>query len=316
MSGRPTARLVALSATLALALGTLAACGDVEDPRQSGEGLDSVTIGGKEGAAPEVKFDGRLSPNDPETKVLTEGDGAEIAEGDSVLAHLWIGNGYTQEEAYSTWEDAPQLISLTKELQGPMREAVEGQKIGSRVAILSSATDSFGEAGNPELGIGNEDAVLWVIETESKILTGPEGGDREPVPWAPDLVETDGAPTGFDWKSTDLKPGPQLLDTTVIKGEGPVVKEGQTIYANYLGAVYNAKEPFDSSYTKGEPASFPLTKGGVIDGWVDGLKGRTVGSRVILRIPPAQGYGKEGNEQAGIKGTDTLYFVVDILGVA
>ena len=46
------------------------------------------------------------------------------------------------------------------------------------------------------------------------------------------------------------------------------------------------------------------------------LEGRTVGSRVILEIPPADGYGKEGNPDAGIKGTDTLFFVVDILGAS
>ncbi len=44
--------------------------------------------------------------------------------------------------------------------------------------------------------------------------------------------------------------------------------------------------------------------------------GQTVGSRVVVAIPPELGYGKEGNPQAGIKGTDTLYFVVDILGAA
>ena len=37
---------------------------------------------------------------------------------------------------------------------------------------------------------------------------------------------------------------------------------------------------------------------------------------MILEIPPAQGYGEEGNEDAGIKGTDTLFFVVDILGAS
>ena len=39
-----------------------------------------------------------------------------------------------------------------------------------------------------------------------------------------------------------------------------------------------------------------------------------MGSRVMLIVPPAQGYGKTGNTQAGIKGTDTLVFVVDIVG--
>jgi peptidylprolyl isomerase len=53
-----------------------------------------------------------------------------------------------------------------------------------------------------------------------------------------------------------------------------------------------------------------------VPGWDQGLVGEKVGSRVILEIPPALGYGKQGNEQAGIKGTDTLFFVVDILGAS
>ena len=53
--------------------------------------------------------------------------------------------------------------------------------------------------------------------------------------------------------------------------------------------------------------------GGVIAGWDEGLVGQTVGSQVLLVIPPEQGYGSEGNPDAGISGTDTLVFVVDIL---
>ena len=51
----------------------------------------------------------------------------------------------------------------------------------------------------------------------------------------------------------------------------------------------------------------------VIKGWETGLVGQTVGSRVLLVVPPADGYGTAGDSQAGIKGTDTLVFVVDIL---
>ena len=52
----------------------------------------------------------------------------------------------------------------------------------------------------------------------------------------------------------------------------------------------------------------------LIPGWDKGLVGQHIGSRVLLVIPPADGYGKTGNPQAGIKGTDTLVFVVDVLG--
>ena len=96
---------------------------------------------------------------------------------------------------------------------------------------------------------------------------------------------------------------------------GAKVKAGQTLTVNYLGQVYEADKPFDESYS-GEPAEFPIGVGQVIPGWDERLVGRTVGSRVILEIPPADGYGEQGNEQAGIKGTDTLFFVVDILGAS
>jgi len=51
----------------------------------------------------------------------------------------------------------------------------------------------------------------------------------------------------------------------------------------------------------------------VITGWDKGLVGQTVGSRVMLSIPPADGYGSAGQSQAGITGKDTLVFVVDVI---
>ena len=54
----------------------------------------------------------------------------------------------------------------------------------------------------------------------------------------------------------------------------------------------------------------------MVKGWDQALVGQTVGSRVVMAIPPKLGYGAKGNKDAGIKGTDTLYFVIDILGAA
>ncbi len=87
------------------------------------------------------------------------------------------------------------------------------------------------------------------------------------------------------------------------------------IVANYLGQVFDAKKPFDESYS-GEPVAFPIGLGNVIKGWDQALVGQTVGSRVILAIPAKLGYGTKGSPQAGIEGGDTLYFVVDILAAA
>jgi peptidylprolyl isomerase len=94
------------------------------------------------------------------------------------------------------------------------------------------------------------------------------------------------------------------------------VKKGQTIFVRYLGQVYGGKKPFDENFSGADPVSFQIGAGKVIKGWDKTLVGQHVGSEVVVAIPPADGYGKQGNSQAGIKGTDTLYFVVDILGAA
>ena len=300
----------------------LAACGSgSSDSEEAGASLSSVTIEGKQGAEPKVTFDGRLDGTKTETEVLVDGDGATVEDGQTVSANWWIGNGYTEEEAQSTWTKGggSQDVELTKDVLPFLREAMIGNQVGDRVVILTSADDAFGAGGRPDLGIGNKDAVLAIVDildTKKTVpptpaLDGPQGEDKKPAGWAPTLVEKGGVITGLDF-STAHKPSGKLIATTLVKGDGAKVKAGQTLTVDYLGQVYDAKAPFDESYSK-EPAEFPIGVGQVIKGWDERLVGRTVGSRVILEIPPADGYGEAGNEQAGIKGTDTLFFVVDIL---
>jgi peptidylprolyl isomerase len=110
------------------------------------------------------------------------------------------------------------------------------------------------------------------------------------------------------------KPSTNLVVKTLTKGSGPVVQKGDLLVADYEGEIWNtAAKVFDSSYSRGVPAAFPIGVGQVIPGWDAALVGLTAGSRVVLVIPPAAGYGTTGQAQAGICGTDTLVFIVDIL---
>lgn len=301
----------------------LAACGsDSSDAEAGGAPLSSVTIEGKHGEAPKVTFDGRLDGSEEEKDVLIEGDGETVADGDTVEANWWIGNGFTEEEAQNTFEQGTQEVELSEEVLPFLRETMIGSTVGDRIVLLTSAEQAFGELGNPSIGIGNKDSVLAVVDILGRsetvppepALDGPQGEEKKPAGWAPTLIEEDGVVTGLDF-STAHEPTGELIATTLIKGDGVKVKSGDTLTVDYLGQVYNADEPFDESYSA-QPAEFPIGVGQVIAGWDERLVGRTVGSRVILEIPPAKGYGEEGNEQAGITGTDTLFFVVDILGVS
>ena len=307
-------RRAALAAALLTTI-SLTACGAEQGGGDdTAGGLDDVTVSGDFATLPKVKWNGRVSPDETQTEVLVEGDGESVSAGEAVFAHLWVGNGYSKEMAYNTYDaKTPQL--LAGELAPVFAEAVDGHTVGSRVAVAAKAEDAFGEGGNAQLGIGNQDGVVVIVDLLSKVATEPSGEDKEPAKWAPSLIEDGGAITGLDFTDAN-KPSKNLLDTYVVKGDGPVVEKGQTIAVNYLGQVYDAKKPFDESYSKGDPVSFGIGVGQVISGWDKELVGKPVGSRVILSIPPAEGYGEKGNEQAGIKGTDTLFFVVDILGAA
>jgi peptidylprolyl isomerase len=114
------------------------------------------------------------------------------------------------------------------------------------------------------------------------------------------------------------QPPKQLTEQTIVSGSGTPVAAGDTVITNYVGEIWPTKaggapKVFDSSFARGAPTGFVIGTGQVIPGFDKTLVGKRMGSRVLLSIPPADGYGSSGNSQAGISGTDTLVFVVDLL---
>ncbi|WP_225641711.1 FKBP-type peptidyl-prolyl cis-trans isomerase [Streptomyces werraensis] len=124
------------------------------------------------------------------------------------------------------------------------------------------------------------------------------------------------AGTKFGEKPTVAKgsgdPSKDLAVKTVIAGGGRTIAENDFIVAHYLGQVWSTAKVFDNSYDRKQPLAIQLAQGTIIDGWRYGLVGKKTGSRVQMAVPPTWGYGDQGNAQAGIKGTDTLVFVVDV----
>jgi len=300
----------------------LAGCGSSSSSSSSSataaNPLDAVSITGDVGTKPQVEWKDKFTATDVQTTTLTKGDGDTIAAGDQVQAQIWIGNGFNQKEAYSTYDQGgAQTLTLNDQLSPVFADAIKGASVGSRIVVTAPADKLVGEGGNADLGIGNKDPLLVVIDLLSKPkppLDGPQGKAQPSPAWAPKLVTKGDKVTSLDFAKTP-KPDGKLHSAVLIQGTGATVKKGQSITVNYLGQVYQAKQPFDESYTK-QPASFGIGTGQVIPGWDKTLVGQKVGSRVVLAIPPEEGYGKQGQPQAGIKGTDTLYFVVDILGAA
>jgi FKBP-type peptidyl-prolyl cis-trans isomerase FklB len=99
----------------------------------------------------------------------------------------------------------------------------------------------------------------------------------------------------------------------LTEGTGPKPTATDTVSCNYRGTLLNGTE-FDSSYKRGQPASFPVT--GVIKGWTEALQLMPVGSKWQLFIPSDLAYGERGADpRSGISPGATLIFEVELLSI-
>lgn len=291
---------------------------DASADASAGAGLSQVTFTGDVGKSLTATWHSTIdAPTSTSVTTLVKGTGAEVADGDTVSAYLYLGNGTTQKDAYSDYTTgAPESIPNDDQLSELFVQLLSGATYGSRVVAVTPASELFGSEGSSQLGIGADDSLVVVADLVEKAAVAPTPTDdtaHDASPGSqPKVVEKDGNPSGLDWSGV----AEPALDTPVQRvvleeGTGPAVKATDTVTVNYLGETYQAKSPFDESYTK-TPLTSPLS--GLVEGWSIGLTGVKVGSRVLLQIPPAYGYGAEGSGST-IPGNATLWFVIDVLEV-
>jgi peptidylprolyl isomerase len=299
-----------------LAVPLLAAAGFIAGCSSTPSNPDtSVSVSGAFGSAPKVSIPSDTASQALYAKTLIAGKGAVLAPSQSFEAsyEVYVWSGKTHKLAANTYTThAPSIFS------GPLlpglTTALKGAKVGSRVLAVIPPKQGMGTSGNAQLGITGTDTLVFVMDVTKAVDTSLSG--KQTTNGGGSLPTVKPAAAGKMPTITIPKSSPpsKLTSTVLIKGTGPKVTTGETVLVQYTGVNWTTGKTFDSSYLHGaNGTSLPLSTGGVIPGWVKGLTGQTVGSRVLLTIPPADGYGKTGQPQAGIKGTDTLVFSVDIL---
>lgn len=186
----------------------------------------------------------------------------------------------------------PDLGALTIAV-GPEDEAIEAPPSTADICSLASAdgpTDhpSCGDSGDPVTS-----APLGSVAGEPCVAQQGDGG-----PEAPEVSVPEGPPP------TDL-----VVEDLVV-GDGAVAAEGDSITVDYVGVACSTGEVFDSSYESGQPATFSLEPGSLIEGFATGLEGMAVGGRRLLVIPSDLAYGAQGS--GPIAPDEALVFVVDL----
>ena len=308
-----------LAASVAAALVLLTAgCGDDgSDGAESADAgaLEGVTVSGEFGEEPTVETTDGFDVTEATSEEIVVGDGGELAEDTVIQAKIGVfdSDGTMIQGNYGS--AATERIDLSAG-EAPWLAELVGANIGSRVAVALPVVDVVGPQGAPQAGLEPEESMLFlvdVLEEAPKPLDGPEGEAVDPPADAPKVVGDDQEVTALDFGDAPKAAPTKFRSITLVEGEGEEVQEGQQVTVDYFGTVWgNGDKPFDSSFERGEPATFPLAKGSLIDGWVKGLVGTKVGSRVMLIIPPELGYGAEGSG-TDIPGDSTLVFVIDVL---
>ena len=269
--------------------------------------FDKVTVSGDYGKAPKVTVAKPYVIDKTRTKVLKASDGPVVKAGQTVKVNYYGVDGRTGkkfDESFSSGH--PVAFSLDQVVPG-FSKGLTGQRKGSRVLIAMPGSDGYdASGGNAQAGINVGDTLVFVVDLVDVQLSGPEGAKVNPPSGLPTVTGALDKPT-ITIPRTD--PPTKLVVQPLIKGTGPKVGASDTITFNYRWQAWKDGRLIEQSYGA-KPASYQLS--GLVPGMQKGLAGQTVGSRVLLVIPPAQGY-PNGNADPKIDKGETLVMVVDLL---
>lgn len=275
--------------------------------------IRGLRVSGHFGNAPSIATAG-AAPKKPEVQVVIKGPGQKLAQGDLAIAddlgRTWRSNA-SFENTYVLGQP-PYVFQVG--LNG-LGKALVGVPVGSRVAIVLPAAESFGAVSTPPPGVRRTDTAVLVMDLVGlyKPNQGPSGktvshgggalptvsGSLESQP----LVKIPHSP-----------PARHLVVKTLVRGDGPPIAREQLVITQYVGVDWRTGSVFSSSWQRHTPAAYLLGSGQAIPAWEAGLPGVRIGSRVLMVVPPSDGYGSKGNPSLGIRPTDTVVFVVDVLG--
>jgi FKBP-type peptidyl-prolyl cis-trans isomerase len=269
--------------------------------------FDKVSVTGSFGKAPKVKVDSPWAIDKTRAKVLQPGKGPVVGEGQSVEVNYYGVNGRTGKEFDESFSRGQSIgFSLAQVVPG-FSKGLVGQRQGGRVLIAMPGKDGYDAmGGNPQAGIEVGDTLIFVVDLVGVQLPGPEGAAVQHKAGLPTVIEKAGKP---EITIPESAPPTTLQVQPLIKGKGKKVGANDTITFNYVWVRWSDGKVLEETYG-GQPASAEVS--GLLPGMAKGLAGQTVGSRVLLVIPPADGY-PDGNATPSIKPGETLVILIDLL---
>lgn len=270
--------------------------------------LDLISASGPQGD-PALSVKGPVYVDETSFTDLSVGDGPVVtSDAQDVVFSVTIARGSSGETLISSPTQVQPLSGWVENYAGladMMRCASEGSRIVGAVPY-----DGMSEAAAASIGLAEGDSVAVVLDLQRVYPAAADGApqynDRPGMPSV--VLAPDGTPGII---VPDAEPPAELAVEVLKQGDGPAVGSADSIRIHYTGVTWDDREVFDSTWEKG--ASAAVTLDGVVPGFAEALEGATVGSQLLVVIPPELGYGEQGT--GSIPGGATLVFVIDVLGI-
>jgi peptidylprolyl isomerase len=322
---------------LSAVLLTLGACGDDGDPAASAsptptasasgsasgspsanpsssasvtpsKNFSAVTVEGAYGKSPKVTVKSPWAIDQTRAEVLQPNPkGAVVQPGSTVEVNYYGVNGRTGKKFDDSFSRGKPIAFPLDQVVPGFSKGLQGQHQGSRVLIAMPGSDGYdASGGSPQAGINVGDTLLFVVDIVAVPLTGPEGSPVTPKAGLPTVKDTDGKPV-VTVPKTD--PPKDLVVQPLIQGKGQAVGKADSVTINYTWVDWSTGQVLEQTYGA-KPATAQL--GSLVPGLQKGLEGQKVGSRVLVVVPPDQGY-PQGNATPKVDPGETLVFVVDVL---
>lgn len=314
---------------------SLAACSDLPAQVQgctpnstAGSASKSISASGEFGSDPKAHVPTPIVSKRVETSVITEGTGMKLGSGDVGLGQVTVYDGSTGKVLLATGTNGKYSASTLTEFAignktSPYARFLDCQKVGSRTATVMSATTWFGsKATATSNGISPTTAFVVVSDITKGFRGRATGVLQAPQAGFPSVVTS---PNGTPGITLDLQSPPKTLQWEVVRrGSGEKIKAGDVVLMQVQGIEWTNPAPtttFDSTWTTGVPRPYVLTALASADGTnsldpgsVKALTGQTVGSQVLVVVPPKFGY-PSGKAPSGYPTDATLILVYDVVGV-
>ena len=280
---------------------------------KSGSVSASVKVTGDKGAEPTVAFTKPLKATTTQRSYVTKGDGQEATKGTTVDIALVAYNATSGAKLTTNGYDGSTSIPVTvgdSTMIPGLTQAVECAPVGSRLVTTASAKAAWGGADPSSVGsLKSSDSVIFVVDILDAVPSKADGTPQPAQAGFPTVkLASSGKPTVTIPKNTT--PPTETKIEVLKKGSGATVASSDTVTMQYQGVNWRTGKVFDQTWGRG---LYTNELSGFVPGFSKAIVGQTVGSQVLVVIPPADGYGSAGQSQAGIKGTDTMVFVIDIL---